>query len=439
MRARNVAGAARGKVSCGRRLKGGAMGADLSVLDDVGKPQVGPDGKPVPVYAPLDAEAIAEAKADLELGQAMLRGYFERYRDELPRMKVHSIERKVIIPTRTPKGGVSTAWAEAVVMDLVFEWDDGRLMVMDHKSYERGSWTSASKILMINKQPTSYWRALKEVMGRHPDGHITNVLIKDAPKPPRVLKSGALSCAKDQGTTAALYEEAMGKVDWTKLKPKDMEEAKAFLAWLKAQPPREYFARVTTPRTQEQLAAFDEDDRALMQEMLKARPIRNESWSICPSCDFAGLCPNDTPEARMNFEKRDGVDKREQEFEMIGIKKLGKRNVISHSRRECYLKCRMQHWFRYLEGLKPTLRPTYFDFGDFIHRALAVWYGLPVPILVVDSVSEAQAKEQGSETKPYPGRDDVAQAIFVGAFLEGFQKRYGVSFAQATAPAPAGF
>lgn len=80
------------------------------------------------------------------------------------------------------------------------------LWVYDHK-------TTASQPndrgLDFDDQITGYCYAVWRWLGIIPRGFAFNYLIKQAPKPPRILKNGALSTAKDQLTTAELYREEL--------------------------------------------------------------------------------------------------------------------------------------------------------------------------------------------------------------------------------------
>lgn len=96
----------------------------------------------------------------------------------------------------------------SVTLDRVITTEDG-LWICDYKYYK----ALKTHHLEYDDQATSYCWAGTVI---YPDQPIKGFLIqqhlKDEPKPPRILKNGNISVAKDQRTTHRLYKEALEHV-----------------------------------------------------------------------------------------------------------------------------------------------------------------------------------------------------------------------------------
>ncbi len=123
-------------------------------------------------------------------------------------------------------------------IDLIFRDKEGRIWFADHKTsisidkYEKNS--------VMDRQISRYWWALDR-LGMKPYGFIYNIVLKDYPVPPKVLKKGDLSQAKNQNTTFDLY---MKSIEEHGLNVDDYREYLQFLQ----ENPREYFKRVVVKR-----------------------------------------------------------------------------------------------------------------------------------------------------------------------------------------------
>ena len=91
--------------------------------------------------------------------------------------------------------------------------DSKQVWIVEHKTYTTSP--SQTELDMALQPMIYYWLASKDerlamyVQAGQMPGMLFNILIKTAPKAPRVLKSGKLSQAKNQNTTRYLYEEAI--------------------------------------------------------------------------------------------------------------------------------------------------------------------------------------------------------------------------------------
>lgn len=178
----------------------------------------------------LDDLVKADFNERVELGHGMLNYYFEwsKHRDRFDPVKVE-VEFEVPIPVpehlgsilfETRRGMFSISsdgyllcdlegTPEPVLyqgrIDMIVKDENGDLWVFDHKTAGQ---RSAFDWLPLDDQITSYVWAMHQ-LGIPVVGFIYNEFIKGYPEPPRVLKSGALSEAKNQDTTYELYLKAI--------------------------------------------------------------------------------------------------------------------------------------------------------------------------------------------------------------------------------------
>jgi len=171
-------------------------------------------------------------------------------------------------------------------IDLLLKDRDGHIWLVDHKTtnaidiYEKNS--------EMDRQISRYWAAL-ELGGRKIHGFIYNIILKDYPVPPKVLKSGALSKDKSQKTTYELYSKAIVEHD---LKEEDYAD---FLQLLQDQP-KEFFRRTKVERSQaERDAAIAEleqviEDIQINTERMVPKWYRNITKDCSWDCPFKSLC-----------------------------------------------------------------------------------------------------------------------------------------------------
>lgn len=157
---------------------------------------------------------------------------------------------------------------------------------MDHKALASAPSDTA---LDIDDQITGYtyiyWR-ITDTLAR---GFAYNVLIKDPPKPPRMLKDGSLSKDKSQRTTYDLYIQALDDLG---LDHADYDEV---LSFLQASGWRRYFVRIGSERNIEQLASYEDhlwrvvrDMQQCIEDPTEAYP--NPSQYVCPGCSVMPIC-----------------------------------------------------------------------------------------------------------------------------------------------------
>jgi PD-(D/E)XK nuclease superfamily len=269
-----------------------------------------------------------------ELGEEMLKGY-DRYSDTEDDFTIHAIEgkltgagdswlkkhnderefhaehsasaviwhepsRRLLVPIIDPKtkAPMPTKGMPMFSMRLdllVNKTDPGKkgLWVYDHK-------TTASipndRGLDFDDQITSYLYGVWRWLGIIPRGFCFNYLAKHSPKPPRILKDGSLSTAKDQLTTAESYRaelvtRGLMLKDGTVTSEKHAEAYSAFLShgWDR------FFARHEVTRNRAELENFEVRLFEEWEDMVKCSNgevalYPNLSRYHCPSCPVGPIC-----------------------------------------------------------------------------------------------------------------------------------------------------
>lgn len=167
------------------------------------------------------------------------------------------------------------------------------LWVYDHKT---SSSQPSDKGLDFDDQVTAMCYIVWRWLGIVPRGVAFNYLIKHAPKEPRILKSGKLSTAKDQLTTADKYrgeliERGLMLRDGTIQDEKYRDAYQALLSydWDR------FFTRDYVQRNIYELLNFEERLFDEWQDMADARdgelityPNFSRMW--CPRCEMGPLC-----------------------------------------------------------------------------------------------------------------------------------------------------
>lgn len=184
-------------------------------------------------------------------------------------------------------------------IDLIFRHKKtGKVWFMDHKTtssldiYENNS--------RMDRQISRYWWALKK-LGYDVGGFIYNIVLKDYPVMPKVLKNGKLSTAKNQNTTLELYMKAIEELGQLP------EQYMDFLEYLEYYP-REYFRRVNVTRTDAELAnaMFEFYHQAKEAQSLKEGDnqnfiYRNITKDCSWDCPFMDVCKAQMDGSNVDF------------------------------------------------------------------------------------------------------------------------------------------
>lgn len=150
--------------------------------------------------------------------------------------------------------------------------------------------------LDFDDQVTSYCYGVWRWLGIIPRGFMFNVLIKKAPKDPRILKDGSLSTAKDQLTTAERYRKELQSrglmlKDGTVTREKHAEAYAALLShdWDR------FFIRYEVTRSRQELMNFERRLFEEWQDMVDCSTgemdlYPNLSKYHCPRCPVGPIC-----------------------------------------------------------------------------------------------------------------------------------------------------
>lgn len=169
-------------------------------------------------------------------------------------------------------------------IDLVLKDKDGRIWFMDHKT--TNNIESYEKRVDMDRQISRYWWALQQ-LGYDVAGFIYNIILKDIPEPPSVLKNGTLSKNKAQKTTYKMYMDAiMDNLE-------DSNDYQEILDHLKAQETENgnrFFRRVKVTRLQPEIDNAIEEMVEVAKDMKDARVYRNITKDCSWDCPFQSIC-----------------------------------------------------------------------------------------------------------------------------------------------------
>lgn len=183
-----------------------------------------------------------------------------------------------------PGSGTDWEWVDVLYqgrIDLIVQFPNGKYGLVDHKTAAQFGQTEH---LELDTQTRSYAWALKKMLGIDIERIIYNEARKAVPSEPRVLKSGFLSKAKNQGTTVQLYEAKIKQLNH------DPSYYADFLPVLEANQ-TQYFRRTEVTYSRNELAATE---RAILMEaidMLNDPFIypNPDRWN-CNGCPFRTPC-----------------------------------------------------------------------------------------------------------------------------------------------------
>lgn len=176
-------------------------------------------------------------------------------------------------------------WGIVGVIDLVLKRSDGYWLV-DHKT---ASSDFSSGGVDLDEQMTAYAWILLQKKGIMPRGIVYNVILKDLPRPPEVLKSGKLSVNKSQKTVEALFRDSLAQLE------QDPAEYEEYLKYLHEKGWKGFFSRHYSTRNNAELEAFAKRARLKAMYIIGAYEdpslaYANPSSFRCGYCSFASVC-----------------------------------------------------------------------------------------------------------------------------------------------------
>lgn len=227
------------------------------------------------MYQEADTSGMEQVALDelLDLAHEVARNYYRTWNHEDSKFKVLATELQFAIPLTDSLNYTGT-------IDLVVKDEHGQVWFYDHKT--TASIELYEKRADMDRQISRYWWALQQ-LGYDVAGFVYNIIVKDVPKKPELLKKGGLSQNKAQKTTYDLYLQAIQE---NNLNPSDYVE---MLDHLKAQGNR-FFKRVKVTRLQPEIDASIEELKVVAQDMDNARIYRNITKDCSWDCAYQSIC-----------------------------------------------------------------------------------------------------------------------------------------------------
>ena len=211
--------------------------------------------------------------------------YYETYKTDL--FTVLGVEVQFSIPLTATKNFTGT-------IDLIYRDTEGRLWFADHKTTT--SIEKYEKNAILDRQINRYWWAIQQlakgngiIMGDKnilldsPYGFMYNIIYKDYPVPPKILKSGGLSKDKSQKTTYQMYKKAITDLQLNEADYADILEHLSSY-------PFKFFSRVEVFRNQQEIDCTMEEIGAIVQDMDNCRTYRNITTDCQWDCQYKDLC-----------------------------------------------------------------------------------------------------------------------------------------------------
>lgn len=208
-----------------------------------------------------------------DLAYAVAENYFATWAKEDSNLEVLATELQFSIP-------LSDTVTYTGTIDLVVKDKYGQVWFYDHKT--TSSIESYEKRASMDRQISRYWWALQQ-LGYDVHGFVYNLILKDYPVPPAVLKNGTLSQNKSAKTTYDMYLRTIQELG---LNPNDYRE---MLDHLKEQPDR-FFKRVPITRTQSEVDNSIQELLAVSQDMDSATVYRNITKDCHWDCQYQSIC-----------------------------------------------------------------------------------------------------------------------------------------------------
>ena len=199
--------------------------------------------------------------------------YFATWAKDDNKMEVLATELEFSFPITKDKWYTGT-------IDLVVKDEHGQVWFYDHKTTT--SIDSYEKRADMDRQISRYWWALQQ-LGYDVHGFVYNIILKDYPTRPSVLKNGSLSQNKAQKTTYELYLQAIQE---NGLDPNDYRD---ILEHFKAMPYR-FFRRVKVQRLQSEIDNSIIELIEVAKDMEDARIYRNITKDCSWDCQYQSIC-----------------------------------------------------------------------------------------------------------------------------------------------------
>jgi hypothetical protein len=226
----------------------------------------------------------------IELCKEIGKNYCKQWRDADSQYEVVATELQFDIPITDTLNYTGT-------IDLVLKDKDGNVWFMDHKT--TNNIESYEKRVDMDRQISRYWWALQQ-LGYDVAGFVYNIVLKDVPEAPAVLKNGTLSKNKSAKTTYKLYMDAI--MD----NHENADDYEEILSHLKAQETENgnrFFRRIKVYRLQAEIDNAIEEMIEVAKDMDNARIYRNITKDCSWDCSFQSICQSSMDGSNVDYLK----------------------------------------------------------------------------------------------------------------------------------------
>lgn len=209
----------------------------------------------------------------------MFKGYIRNYQNEPFKVIYSELEFTVKIINPDTNRFSKNYDFKGKVDGLVKE--NGKYWIVEHKTAKNIN-NLYLKALTLDTQSIGYLEALERFLGIKIEGIIYNVLLKNVPKEPRILKNGKLSTATNQNTTLELFIDKCNKL---KL---DINDYSDYTDWL-ANNRKQYFYREYLTFSQKVIDEWKQELWDLQKDISNANN-QNRFYKNTRQCTNMGTC-----------------------------------------------------------------------------------------------------------------------------------------------------
>jgi len=208
----------------------------------------------------------------------------EQYAEETEIMVLEQLEREFLVPLPSRSGkGKSNRYQLRAFFDGIHTDPAGRIFLVEFKLRKT---LSSFEMVANNRQIRRYAWAYRQETGEDVAGVIVDERLNAVPKPPRLLKSGKVSEAKDKLTTSILYKAACEDIG-QEINPEVVEALDARV-W--QQRHTVFFTDSEIEEAGKELVSLGQRVQAL--DSGREYPTRNSKPQLCNGCRFKDICNN---------------------------------------------------------------------------------------------------------------------------------------------------
>ncbi len=225
-----------------------------------------------------DPERLTEWEKAKTLASDVFRNYVVHYSKEP--FKVLEVEKLFELPVLDVRGEKYHGVIEAGKVDALVE--ENGLWVMETKTAKTID-VNYKRKLTVDAQAMFYLDAMDRALGQRINGVIYNVLAKDVPHKPAVLKSGKLSQAENAKTTPELFRAAIAELNLNEI------DYTGYLEYLETNR-KEYFYREYLVFGDEERMEWREELRQIAGDMERMTEL-GMYYKNTAQCVTFGTCP----------------------------------------------------------------------------------------------------------------------------------------------------